>query len=132
MIHRDDAATYDEPGLAAAICDSKIAPAVPHALHMPSHIFTRLGLWQESIDSNFASADAGKAYVAKQGGSHAWDQTLHAQDYLAYGYLQGGRDVAARRVVEEVGEYRKAEPESLAAAHALAGAPARYALERRS
>jgi tetratricopeptide (TPR) repeat protein len=99
---------------------------------MPSHIFTRLGLWQESIDSNLASADAGKAYVAKQGGSHAWDQTLHAQDYLAYGYLQGGRDVAARRVVEEVGEYRKAEPESLAAAYALVAVPARYALERRS
>src|SRR5207244_10098982 len=71
-------------------------------------------------------------YVAKQGGSHAWDQTLHAQDYLAYSYLQGGRDIAARRVVEEVAEYRKAEPESLAAAYALVAVPARYALERRS
>jgi tetratricopeptide (TPR) repeat protein len=70
--------------------------------------------------------------VAKQGGGYAWDQTLHAQDYLVYGYLQTGRDIAARRVVEEVAEYRKAQPESLAAAYALAAVPARYALERRS
>jgi hypothetical protein len=132
IIHSYDAAPLATRSLTAARSYSKIAPAVPHALHMPSHIFTRLGLWQESIDSNLASADAGKAYVAKQGGSHAWDQTLHAQDYLAYGYLQTGRDVAARRVVEEVAEYRKAEPESLAAAYALVAVPARYALERRS
>lgn len=132
IIHSYDVAPLATRSLTAARSYSRIAPAVPHALHMPSHIFTRLGLWQESIDSNLASADAGKAYVAKQGGSHAWDQTLHAQDYLAYGYLQGGRDVAARRVVEEVGEYRKAEPESLAAAYALVAVPARYALERRS
>ena len=132
IIHSYDAAPLATRSLPAARSYSKIAPAVPHALHMPSHIFTRLGLWQESIDSNLASADAGKAYVAKQGGSYAWDQSLHAQDYLAYGYLQTGRDVAARRVVEELAEYRKAEPESLAAAYALVAVPARYALERRS
>ena len=132
IIHSYDVAPLATRSLTAARSYSKIAPAVPHALHMPSHIFTRLGLWQESIDSNLASANAGKAYVAKQGGSHAWDQSLHAQDYLAYGYLQTGRDVAARRVVEELAEYRKAEPESLAAAYALAAVPARYALERRS
>ena len=131
IIHSYDAAPLATRSLTAARSYSKIAPAVPHALHMPSHIFTRLGLWQESIDSNLASADAGKAYVAKQGGTHAWDQSLHAQDYLAYGYLQTGRDVAARRVVEELAEYKKAEPESLAAAYALVAVPARYALERR-
>src|SRR6266508_2957537 len=85
LIHSYDVAPLATRSLTAARSYSKIAPAVPHALHMPSHIFTRLGLWQESIDSNLASTDAGKAYVAKQGGSHAWDQTLHAQDYLAYG-----------------------------------------------
>ena len=132
IIHSYDAAPLANRSLPAARSYSKIAPAVPHALHMPSHIFTRVGLWQESIDSNLASADAGKAYVAKQGGGYAWDQTLHAQDYLAYGYLQTGRDVAARRVVDELAEYRKAEPESLAAAYALVAVPARYALERRS
>ena len=132
IIHSYDVPPLASRSLVAARSYSKIAPAAPHALHMPSHIFTRLGLWQESIDSNRASADAGKAYVAQQGGAYAWDQTLHAQDYLAYGYLQGARDVAARRVVDEVAEYRKAEPESLAAAYALVAVPARYALERRS
>ena len=132
LIHSYDAAPLATRSLTAARDYSKIAPAVPHALHMPSHIFTRLGLWHESIDSNLASADAGKAYVAKQGGGYAWDQTLHAQDYLAYGYLQVCRDIAARRVVEEVAEYRRAEPGSLAAAYALVAVPARYALERRS
>jgi len=132
IIHSYDAAPLATRSLTAARSYSKIAPAVPHALHMPSHIFTRLGFWQESIDSILASADAGKAYVAKQGGTRAWDQSLHAQDYLAYGYLQTGRDVAARRVMEELAEYKKAEPESLAAAYALVAVPARYALERRS
>jgi len=132
IIHSYDAAPLATRSLTAARSYSKIAPAVPHALHMPSHIFTRLGFWQESIDSNLASAHAGKAYVAKQGGTRAWDQSLHAQDYLAYGYLQTGRDVAARRVMDELAEYKKAEPESLAAAYALVAVPARYALERRS
>src|SRR5206468_8102828 len=76
IIHSYDAAPLATRSLTAARSYSKLAPAVPHALHMPSHIFTRLGLWQESIDSNLASADAGKAYVAKQGGTHAWDQSL--------------------------------------------------------
>jgi hypothetical protein len=132
IIHSYDAAPLATRSLTAARSYSKIAPAVPHALHMPSHIFTRVGYWQESIDSNLASAEAGKAYVAKQGGGYAWDQTLHAQDYLVYAYLQTGRDAAARRIVEEIAEYRKAEPGSLAAAYALAAVPARYALERRS
>ena len=132
LIHSYDSAPLATRSLTAARSYSKIAPAVPHALHMPSHIFTRVGYWQESIDSNLASAEAGKAYVAKQGGGYAWDQTLHAQDYLVYSYLQTGRDGAARRVVQEIAEYRKAEPESLAAAYALVAVPARYALERRN
>jgi hypothetical protein len=132
LIHSYDSAPLATRSLTAARNYSKIAPAAPHALHMPSHIFTRVGYWQESIDSNLASADAGKAYVARQGGGYAWDQTLHAQDYLVYGYLQTGRDLAAQRVVEEIAEYRKAEPESLGAAYALVAVPARYALERRS
>jgi hypothetical protein len=131
IIHSYDVPPLATRSLTAARSYAKIAPAVPHALHMPSHIFTRLGLWQESIDSNRASANAGKAYVAREGGSYAWDQALHAQDYLVYSYLQVSQDVAARRVVEEVAEYRQAEPGSLAAAYALVAIPARYALERR-
>src|SRR5438093_4047353 len=79
--------SYDYPplagrGLVAARGYAKTAPSVPHAQHMPSHIFTRLGLWDESIASNRASAAAGKAYYAKLGKDTVWDQTLHALDYV--------------------------------------------------
>jgi hypothetical protein len=131
LIHSYDVAPLASRALPAARSYSKIAPSAPHALHMPSHIFTRLGLWQESIESNRASATAGKEYVSKTGGAGVWDQTLHAMDYLAYAYLQRGQDGAARRVVDEIAEMRKAEPESLAAAYAIAAIPARFALERR-
>jgi tetratricopeptide (TPR) repeat protein len=130
LIHSYDVAPLATRGLPAARSYSKIAPSAPHALHMPSHIFTRLGLWEESIESNLASAQAGREYVARSGGQGLWDQTLHALDYLAYGYLQGGQDRAAKRVADEITEMRRAEPESLAAAYAIAAIPARYVLER--
>jgi hypothetical protein len=127
--------SYDYPPLArnalvAARGYAKIAPAVPHAQHMPSHIFTRLGLWQESIDSNLASANAGKAYYARLGKSTVWDQTLHALDYVVYAYLQTGQDKRARAVLEDVRATPKAEPENFAAAYAYAAIPARVALEQ--
>ena len=65
LIHSDDSAQFAEAGLAAAICYAKIAPEVPHALHMPSHIFTRLGMWQQSIESNRAAHAVALAYVRK-------------------------------------------------------------------
>lgn len=128
--------SYDYPPLAnralqAARSYAKIAPSAPHALHMPAHIFTRLGLWQESIDSNRASADSGKRYFANTGREAVWDQTLHGMDYLVYAYLQGARDREAKRVLDELMGMRKADPESLPAAYALAAIPARFALERR-
>jgi hypothetical protein len=127
--------SYDYPPLAnralvAARGYAKTAPSVPHAQHMPSHIFTRLGLWQESIDSNRASADAGKAYYAKLGKDTVWDQTLHALDYVVYAYLQTGQDKQARAVFEELTTMQKAEPESLGAAYAYAAIPVRLALEQ--
>ncbi|MBV9609642.1 MAG: hypothetical protein JO187_08800 [Acidobacteria bacterium] len=84
--------SYDYPSLAsralpAARAYAKIAPAAPHALHMPSHIFTRLGLWQESIESNLASERAAKAYGERTHMKSAWGQQLHAMDYLEYAYL---------------------------------------------
>src|SRR5262245_5214511 len=117
-------------GLAAARGYAKIAPSVPHAQHMPAHIFTRLGLWQESIDSNRASADAGKAYYTRLGKDTVWDQTLHALDYLVYAYLQTGQDRQARTVLEELTTIQRAEPESVVAAYAYAAIPARIALEQ--
>ena len=130
IIHSYDSAPFASRALPAARGYAKIAPSVPHALHMPGHIFTRLGLWQESIDSNRMSADAGVAYSTKTRADGVWDQTLHSLDYLVYAYLQTGRDVAARRVADDVATIRKAYPESLPAAYALAAIPARVALEQ--
>jgi hypothetical protein len=133
LIHSDDARPLAEAGLKAARRYASIAPSVPHALHMPSHIFTRLGYWQESIDTNLRSATAGQAYAkAMFGEGVAWDQSLHAMDYLAYGYLQLANDRKARAVVDEIMAFKKAMPDTLAVAYAMAAIPARYAVERRN
>jgi hypothetical protein len=132
LIHSYDSAPLAEHGLAAAICYSKIAPAVPHALHMPSHIFTRLGQWQKSIESNRAAAESGQAYALQQFGSGvAWSEALHAMDYLEYAHLQLGQDREAKQVLDRILAFHKVAPEAAAAAYALAAVPARYALERR-
>ena len=131
MIH-----SYDSPQLAAlalpaARSYAKIAPAAPHALHMPSHIFTRLGLWQDSVDSNLASASAAKKYVSKTfPGAMSQDQ-LHAMDYLAYAYLQTCRDTEARRILDESAAASKVDQQVFQVAYAFAAIPARYALERK-
>ena len=129
--------TYDVPPLAvralpAAQRYSAIAPDAPHALHMPSHTFTRIGYWQDSIDSNLAAATA-----ARREGQTA--EQLHALDYQVYAYLQTAQDDAARRLVESLPEIASrfnpamvisgAAPPS-AGYFALAAIPARYALER--
>ena len=133
LIHSDDAPPLAEAGLPAARRYAKIAPSVPHALHMPSHIFTRLGLWQESIAVNLRSAAAGQAYAkAEFGEGVAWDQSLHAMDYLVYAYLQVAEDQQARAVVDEILAFKKATPDSLPATYAMAAIPARYAVERRN
>ena len=131
MIH-----SYDSPQLAilalpAARSYAKIAPAAPHALHMPSHIFTRLGLWQDSIESNLASAAAAKNYIAKRAPGVASQDQLHAMDYLAYAYLQTCQDGEAKRVVDEAATVSKVDQEVFQAAYAFAAIPARYTLERR-
>lgn len=128
--------SYDYPALAARAVDaarrySKIAPDSPHALHMPSHIFTRLGLWEDSISSNLASAEAARRDLQKtMPGASSFDE-LHAMDYLAYAYLQTGRDAEARRLLDGVSRARKFDRQELAAAYALTAIPARLALERR-
>ncbi len=95
IIHACDNAEMAPRGLAAARAYSQIAPSVPHALHMPSHIFTRLGLWQDSITSNLAAQKA-----ARQQGDTG--EELHAMDYMVYAYLQSGRDQEAGQVVEQL------------------------------
>ncbi len=129
--------TYDVPALAgralvAARRYSEIAPDAPHALHMPSHTFTRTGYWQESIDSNLAAAAA-----ARREGQTA--EELHASDYEIYAYLQTGQDQAARRILDSLPEIAsRFDPKVLLSGaggpsvgyFALAAIPARYALER--
>jgi len=120
LIHSYDYPPIASRGLSAARRYASIAPSAPHALHMPSHIFTRRGFWQESIDSNRASAAAAKNH---------FDQ-LHAMDYLAYAYLQMGQDLAAKRVLDEALAIPKVNVENLVPGYALAAIPARYTLER--
>jgi hypothetical protein len=132
LIHSDDSPQFAAAGLDAAICYAKVAPEVPHALHMPSHIFTRLGMWQQSIDSNRAAHTAALNYVHKSRGPGSYDQeTLHTMDYLEYAYLQTAQDGAAKEVVDELIGFRQSEGGQLAAAYAVAAIPVRYALERR-
>src|SRR6185295_13195729 len=132
LIHSYDFPPIAAKGLPAAKRYASIAPAAPHALHMPSHIFTRVGSWQESIESNRASAKAAADTLAA-GGSQTGLRSyegLHAYDYMMYGYLQLARDREARALVEEVTATRKLNVDHFAGAFALAAIPARYALER--
>ncbi|MGH9751562.1 MAG: tetratricopeptide repeat protein [Blastocatellia bacterium] len=130
IIHSFDYPALAQLALPAARSYAKIAASSPHALHMPSHIFTRLGLWRESIQSNIASAAAAKNHVAKtHPGAASFDQ-LHAMDYLEYAYLQGAQDRKAKAVVDELGRISKLDLENFAAAYAFAAIPARYTLER--
>ena len=97
---------------------------------MPSHIFVRLGLWDDSIRANEESADAARAHVQKSApGASSFDE-LHALDYLAYAFLQEGRDKKAREILDQVRAVSRLDNPNFAAAYALAAVPARYALER--
>jgi len=128
--------SYDYPALAhlalpAARSYAKLAPASSHAQHMPSHIFTRLGLWQEDIQSNLEAEASAKAFAIRNHLSGVWDEQFHAMDYLAYAYLQGAQDKRARGVLDEMNKIQKAEPETFKVAYSFTAVPARYALERR-
>jgi len=131
MIHSFDYPQLAADALPAARAYSKIAPDSPHALHMPSHIFTRLGLWQDSIASNLASADAGRRLVARRHPGAASMDTLHALDYLEYAYLQIGDEAAARTALDEAAVAKTFDDPRFSAGYALAAIPARFALERR-
>ena len=120
LIHSYDYPAIAEKGLPAARLYADIAPSAPHALHMPSHIFTRRGFWQESIDSNLKS----------KGSTDNHFDRLHAMDYLGYAYLQTGQDAKASAVCDEVKGLKKVNSESFPAAFALAAIPSRFVLER--
>ena len=124
LIHSYDAPPIAKQGLPAARKYSAIAPDAPHALHMPSHIFTRMGAWQDSVALNRRSADAAK----RDAGSLA--EAYHAADYMVYAQLQLGRDPAARRVLDEFKSPAGAVLPQFAGPYAAVAMPARVAFER--
>ena len=124
LIHAYDNAELAERGLPMARAYSEIAPVVPHALHMPSHIFTRLGMWHDSIRSNLASRTA-----ARQAGDTG--EELHAMDYLVYAYLQAGRDAEAAQVIEQLKSMPNLSATDFKIGYAATAMPVRYIVERK-
>jgi tetratricopeptide (TPR) repeat protein len=131
IIHCYDNPLLAEQGLQAARLYAKIAPASAHANHMPSHIFTRVGSWDESIKSNIRSADLAAADEAASQNGEARDQRLHAMDYLEYAYLQSGRIKQGKAVLDDMNSLTPGPGMSLTGNYGNAAIPARYALERR-
>lgn len=129
-IHAFDSPELAYLGLDAARRYARIAPASGHALHMPSHVFVRLGLWPEAIASNRDSAAAEHVIAQRSGSGRATLEEVHALDYLEYGYLQIGDDERAREVVERIAGV-KGVSEAAIQAYGLVAIPARFALERR-
>jgi tetratricopeptide (TPR) repeat protein len=123
LIHAYDNAELAPRGLPAARAYSHVAPSAPHALHMPSHIFTRLGLWDDSITSNLAAREA-----AHQQGDTG--EELHAMDYLVYAYLQHGRDKDAAQVIQQLKNMPNLNAGEFKMAYASTAMPIRYAVER--
>lgn len=124
LIHACDNAEMAQQGVAAAKAYSQIAPSAPHALHMPSHIYTRLGMWEESVASNLAARKA-----AGQLGDTG--EELHAMDYLVYAYLQLGRDAEAARVLDGVRAMSTLNGSDFKVGYGASAMPVRYAIERR-
>ena len=123
LIHAYDSAELAPRGLAAARAYSLIAPSAPHALHMPSHIFTRLGLWDDSITSNLAARRAARA-------EHDIGEELHMMDYLTYAYLQRGRDEDASQVVADTRAMVALPVDRFKVGYAATAMPVRLAVER--
>jgi hypothetical protein len=131
IIHSYDLPPLADRALAAARRYASIAPSAPHALHMPSHTFTRLGYWQDSIDTNIKSGEVARA-------EHSVAEELHTMDYRVYAYLQSGQDRSARQLLDSLPEVQsRFNPDATGSAapgsaglFALAAIPARYALER--
>jgi tetratricopeptide (TPR) repeat protein len=131
LIHCYDYPALAERGLPAAQAYGSLAPWVPHALHMPSHIYTRLGMWDEAVAANRNSSVAARAYAAKRQRTATEAEELHGLDYMVYSYLQEAQDADAKDVRDFVATVRKTNPElEFSAAYALAAIPSRYALER--
>jgi tetratricopeptide (TPR) repeat protein len=128
--------TYDSPALAhlalpAARKYASVAPSSAHAQHMPSHIFIRLGLWNESIQSDIASTESAKCYAESSGIKGHWDEELHGLDYLVYSYLQKGETKLAKEQLDYLKMIKEVHPANFKVAYSFASIPARYVLENK-
>lgn len=129
--------SYDYPGLAhlaldAAMIYADAAPNSAHAQHMPSHIFTRLGLWNRSLSSNHDSTRSAAEYTVSANLPGHYDEGLHGIDYLMYAMLQTARDGEAKALLGQLAKITKTDTENFKVAYAYAASPARYVLERRA
>ncbi len=130
VIHAADSPRLAQLGLIAARRYARIAPAAPHAQHMPSHVFVRLGLWDETVASNWKAYRAGMDYAEAAGLPGATPPELHALDYAVYGYLQRGQDSAARAALATSQQIRVADMRTLVSAYNGTALAARIPLER--
>lgn len=129
--------TYDYPELAtlalpAARKYEQVAPSSAHALHMPSHIFTRLGLWDDAIQSNSRSVEAAKCYAVQTKIPGHWDEELHGLDYLVYAYLQKANNKKAATELKYIDTIKTVYPVNFKIAYAFAAMPSRYVLENKN
>ena len=133
IIHNYDYPELAEKALETARRYAVIAPASAHAQHMPSHIFTRLGLWQESIDTNINSASSATCYAESVNPDANWAQEIHAVDYIVYAYLQMGDNQKAIEQLKEMQAIKEVFPKNhFAASYALTAMPVRMALENKN
>lgn len=130
-IHANDFSGRADRSLEVVRSYGEIAPENPHALHMPTHIFVRLGLWDEAVEGNIRSAEAALAQRAGPNEEYVWDEFPHAIEYLTYAYLQQADDEAAAESIQRLRAIPNLQPSFKTAFH-LASTAARYALERKA
>ena len=131
LVHANDAVGRERESPQVVRKYESSAPSNPHALHMPTHIFTRLGDWDAVVRGNLRAADAALAHPAGDSGQFVWDEFPHAIEYLIYAYLQQGADAAALAQLTRLQRTSRLEPSFKTAFHS-ASTRARYALERRA
>jgi TolA-binding protein len=132
IIHNYDNPVLAQKGLETARRYAKIAPSSSHAQHMPSHIFTRLGIWEESIESNLLSAESSRCYTEAAALTGAYFEEIHATDYLVYAYLQKGDNLNAKKQYDQVKNLKTFYPANITAAiYPVTAIPTRLALENK-
>ncbi len=131
LIHAYDFPTLAHLALPAALAYADVAPDSAHAQHMPSHIFTRLGMWERALGSNIESTRSAEEYTHRAHLAGHYDEGLHSMDYLMYAMLQTGRDGDAAKLLADLTNIGKASEDNFKVAFTYASSPARYALERR-